>query len=70
MYSYVARQPILDIGKNTVGYELLFRDGPKNSFPDMDAEQATSRLLSDYFMNSCFNTTDNKLALSTFHTTA
>jgi EAL and modified HD-GYP domain-containing signal transduction protein len=66
MYSYVARQPILDTDKNTIGYELLFRDGPKNSFPDMDAEQATSRLLSDQFMNSCWNTTGNKLAFINF----
>jgi len=66
MYSYVARQPILDTNKNTIGYELLFRDGPKNSFPDMDAEQATSRLLSEQFMNSCFNTTGNKLAFINF----
>lgn len=66
MYSYVARQPILDIDKNTIGYELLFRDGPKNAFPDMDADQATSRLLSDQFMNSCFNTTGNKLAFINF----
>jgi len=66
MYSYVARQPILDTDKNTIGYELLFRDGPKNSFPDIDAEQATSRLLSDQFMNSCYNTTGNKLAFINF----
>jgi len=66
MYSYVARQPILDTDKNTIGYELLFRDGPKNSFPDIDAEQATSRLLSDQFMNSCWNTTGNKLAFINF----
>jgi c-di-GMP-related signal transduction protein len=66
MYSYVARQPILDTDKNTIGYELLFRDGPKNSFPDIDAEQATSRLLSDQFMNSCWNTAGNKLAFVNF----
>lgn len=31
MYTYVARQPILDLSKNTIGYELLFRDGPKKT---------------------------------------
>jgi c-di-GMP-related signal transduction protein len=66
MYSYVARQPILDTDKNTIGYELLFRDGPKNSFPDINAEKATSRLLSDQFMNSCCNTTGNKLTFINF----
>ncbi|EKO3586097.1 HDOD domain-containing protein [Vibrio metschnikovii] len=48
-YSYIARQPILDRDRNTVGYELLFRDGPNNTFPQIDAELATSRLLSDHF---------------------
>lgn len=66
MYSYVARQPILDTDKKTIGYELLFRDGPKNSFPDMDADQATSRLLSEQFMNSYCNTAGNKLAFINF----
>ena len=66
MYSYVARQPILDTDKNTIGYELLFRDGPKNWFPDIDAEQATSRLLSDQFMNTCYNSAGNKLAFVNF----
>ncbi len=66
MYSYVARQPILDTDKNTIGYELLFRDGPKNSFPEMDAEQATSRLISDQFISSYCNTAGNKLAFVNF----
>jgi EAL and modified HD-GYP domain-containing signal transduction protein len=48
-YSYIARQPILDAHKNLFGYELLFRDGPNNKFPDIEAEQATSRLLSEHF---------------------
>ncbi|MGX9415799.1 EAL and HDOD domain-containing protein [Vibrio sp. RC27] len=48
-YSYIARQPILDKDKNLVAYELLFRDGPNNKFPDIEAEQATSRLLSEHF---------------------
>ncbi|MCW8327884.1 EAL domain-containing protein [Photobacterium sp. SDRW27] len=66
MYSYVARQPILNANKKTIGYELLFRDGPKNSFPDIEAESATSRLLSEQFMNSCCNATGNKLAFVNF----
>ncbi|MBA5762443.1 EAL domain-containing protein [Vibrio sp. 404] len=49
-YSYFARQPIMDVDKQTIGYELLFRDGPKNSFPDIDADLATSRLLSDHLL--------------------
>ncbi len=48
-YSYIARQPILDSRCKTIGYELLFRDGPKNCFPVIDADLATSRLLSEHF---------------------
>ncbi|MGU3845927.1 EAL and HDOD domain-containing protein, partial [Vibrio diabolicus] len=44
-YSYVARQPILDREKRTIGYELLFRDGPKNTFPEVEPELATSLLI-------------------------
>ena len=66
MYSYVARQPILDLKKNTIGYELLFRDGPKNTFPAVEAEAATSRLLSDHFLSSQCNATNNKLGFVNF----
>ncbi|MGF1761602.1 EAL domain-containing protein [Photobacterium sagamiensis] len=52
MHSYHARQPILNKEKVTVGYELLFRDGPDNCFPDIGDEQATNRLLIDNFITS------------------
>ncbi|MGR5541417.1 EAL and HDOD domain-containing protein, partial [Vibrio campbellii] len=51
-YSYIARQPILDRSKQTIGYELLFRDGPNNTFPEIDPDLATSRLLSDHFLST------------------
>ncbi len=35
MYSYVARQPILDRELNTHAYELLFRDSLDNVFPHL-----------------------------------
>ena len=47
MYSYVARQPILDINKNVIAYELLFRDGKSNSFPNIDPNLATSNILTN-----------------------
>ncbi|MCW8327515.1 HDOD domain-containing protein [Photobacterium sp. SDRW27] len=52
MHSYLARQPVLNREKATVGYELLFRDGPSNCFPDIGDEQATNRLLADNFFTS------------------
>jgi len=51
MYSYIARQPILNRQKRLVAYELLFRDGPSNRYPDIDAEQATSRLLAENLLH-------------------
>lgn len=47
MYSYVARQPIIDENQNVIAYELLFRDGESNHFPDIDPNQATSNILTN-----------------------
>jgi EAL and modified HD-GYP domain-containing signal transduction protein len=44
---YVARQTIVSKDCGTVGYELLFRNGTSNSFPDMCPDEATSRLITD-----------------------
>ncbi|MDX1538431.1 EAL and HDOD domain-containing protein [Arsukibacterium sp.] len=45
MYFYAARQPILDRNKVLFAYELLFRDGLSNVFPEIDGEEATSRMI-------------------------
>ena len=45
MYFYAARQPILDENKNLFAYELLFRDGVDNVFPDIDEDEATTRII-------------------------
>lgn len=45
MYFYAARQPILDIDKNLYAYELLFRDSLDNVFPEIDADEATSKMI-------------------------
>ena len=47
MYSFIARQPILDLNQNVVAYELLFREGENNCCPDIDPDQATSNILSN-----------------------
>ncbi|MGR5238195.1 EAL and HDOD domain-containing protein [Vibrio alfacsensis] len=65
-YSYVARQPILDREKRTIGYELLFRDGPKNTFPEVEPELATSRLLSDHFLSTHYRILGDKLGFVNF----
>ncbi|UCF91783.1 MAG: HDOD domain-containing protein [Desulfobacterales bacterium] len=51
MQVFVARQPIFDGHKHLYGYELLFRDGMTNAFPDIDGETATSRLLANSFFS-------------------
>lgn len=45
MFAYVARQAILDTDKNVIGYELLFRDGKQNCFPNVAPDEATSKIL-------------------------
>lgn len=49
---YVARQPIFNKRKRIYGYELLFRDGMVNAFPDVDGDAATSRVLSTSFWSN------------------
>ncbi len=46
---FVARQPIFHANKRLFAYELLFRTGMANAFPDLDGETATSSLLSSSF---------------------
>ncbi|MGC9491595.1 EAL and HDOD domain-containing protein, partial [Vibrio genomosp. F10] len=65
-YSYVARQPILDRDRKTIGYELLFRDGPNNCFPEIDSNLATSRLLSDHFLSTHYSTLGEHLGFVNF----
>lgn len=46
---FVARQPIFDSQKKLYAYELLFRTGISNGFPDIDGDTATTSLLSSSF---------------------
>lgn len=48
---FVARQPIFNKKRQLFGYELLFRSGMNNSFPDLDGDIATSSLLSSSFFS-------------------
>jgi EAL and modified HD-GYP domain-containing signal transduction protein len=51
VYSYLARQPILDSDKKLFGYELLFRNGETNCYPDVAPDEATSKLLAESHLN-------------------
>lgn len=69
MYSYVARQPILDSNLQVVAYELLFRDGEDNCFPDVDPDQATSNILTNNHLTlGLENVTGGKISYLNFHT--
>lgn len=46
---FVARQPIFNKHKKLFAYELLFRTGMSNAFPNIDGGTATSSLLSSSF---------------------
>ncbi len=49
--TYVARQPILNAKRQTLGYELLFRDGESNAYPEhVDSNRATYRLIVENFL--------------------
>ncbi|MBQ4831747.1 HDOD domain-containing protein [Pseudoalteromonas sp. MMG010] len=64
---FAARQPILDRDKALVGYELLFRDSLDNEFPDIDGDEATSRLIEGSQFNFGFeDLTGNKPAFINF----
>ncbi|MCF6248894.1 MAG: HDOD domain-containing protein [Desulfobacula sp.] len=51
MNIYVARQPVFTTKKKIFGYELLFRLGLENAFPDVDGDTATSNVLSNTFFS-------------------
>ncbi len=48
---FIGRQPILDRGKHTFAYELLYRAGHENIYPEIPGAQATIKLLENSFCN-------------------
>ena len=67
MNFYAARQPILDKSKNLFAYELLFRDSIDNVFPDIDGDEATSKMVeASQFNMGISEFTGNKPAFINF----
>lgn len=67
MYFYAARQPILDANKKLYAYELLFRDSIDNVFPDIDGDEATSKMIeASKFNMGISEFTSNKPAFINF----
>lgn len=67
MEVFLARQPVFTPKKKLYGYELLFRSGSENAFPDVDGDVATTNLLSNLFFPFEFNEIlGNKIGLVNF----
>lgn len=68
MFAYVARQPIFNTHHELYAYELLFRDGKSNSFPDITPDEATSRVISSTHLSLGLEAVIGKhLAFINFH---
>jgi len=68
MFAYVARQAIYDTEKRVFAYELLFRDGVSNCFPDISPDEATSAMLADSHLSiGVENISFNKTSFINFH---
>jgi EAL and modified HD-GYP domain-containing signal transduction protein len=50
MFAFIARQPILDREKDVFAYELLFRDGKSNCYPDVVRDEATTKHISKNYL--------------------
>jgi len=71
MYSFIARQAILDLNQKVVAYELLFRNGESNCFPNIDPDEATSNILSNNHLTlGVENITNDLPAYINFHSNA
>jgi EAL and modified HD-GYP domain-containing signal transduction protein len=45
MFAFIARQPILDRDKEVFAYELFFRDGKNNCYPEVERDEKTTKLI-------------------------
>jgi EAL and modified HD-GYP domain-containing signal transduction protein len=48
---FIARQPIFTSKQEVYGYELLFRSGAANVFPEIEPSQASARVIADSLFN-------------------
>jgi c-di-GMP phosphodiesterase len=67
MSFYAARQAILNVDKTLFAYELLFRDSLENVFPNIEDNQATSKMVEGVHFNLGLDSlTQGKLAFINF----
>ena len=65
---YIARQPIFDQQKRLFAYEVLYRSGMDNAFPEgVDSDEATHTVLAHVLFNIGLDTiTGSRMALINF----
>ena len=51
MFAFIARQPVLDREKEVFAYELLFRDGKNNCYPDDERDATTTNLIAKHYLH-------------------
>ena len=51
MKVFVGRQPIFNRSQETIGYELLYRKGQKNSYDGFNGDQTTAEVLVNTYLN-------------------
>lgn len=67
MEVHVARQPIFNVDKKSIGYELLFRNGTDDYFPGSDGDQASADVInSSFFLKIVDDLTGGKKAFVNF----
>ncbi len=67
MNVFVARQPIFNLANKVKAYELLFRLGLENCFPDVDGDMASAKTIVDSFLTDTIESiADGKLAFINF----
>ncbi|WP_246938957.1 EAL and HDOD domain-containing protein [Bacillus pinisoli] len=60
MEVFVARQPILDVSEQLIGYELLYRNGQADFFNHLDGDKATIDVLVNSFISIGVDNIANK----------
>lgn len=66
-YTYIARQPILDLKGGLVAYELLYRNSSSNVYPSsVSPEEATQKILAEHFLASTGNLLEGQLGFVNF----
>lgn len=66
MNTFVARQPIFDRSQKLYGYELLFRDGSKDFYDQLDGDAASNSVINNFFSMGIHTVTGGKRAFINF----